>query len=420
MIKNVLLTGNNQNIFPIVQDEDQIYHKGRVLTSAVLELRKEIMSTIYPVGSVLILENEINPNDLVQGVYWEAYSSGRILVGQGYLNNDTSSTFIDPSSTNKPKGEYSVALTTSTIPAHTHGLYPVARATGTQGYDIKGSGSEAYTLYNGGGGSHPNMMPYKVVNFWKRVAEQPKGAALNTFSWGQIKQIAKEGQASEYWSIGDTKLVYTATNVFTFRIVDFRNEQITEDGNISSGIVFEMVETIKPNISYNHGIVTFNSSTLNSYFQDVLIPSLPKDLIKSITSVYKNNIYIDTSSGQDVFLKEKMSLWLASATERGASSLDPINEDQVFSYYQDVPLSSSVRNKIFLWDKTLASYQEMLRFSRIASSPTSAGAVNLTTHSISGETKNGVIATSTISVSNYLSLENTYHIAPCFFIGGEQ
>lgn len=121
--------------------------------------------SIYPVGSIYMSVNDINPSTLFGGV-WEQIKDRFLLAsGDTYANGITG-------------GEATHKLTVSEMPSHNHGSMTVLA------YDPNSSGFAAhgsYYLYmsktltnnmgkTGGGLSHNNMPPYLTVYVWKRVA----------------------------------------------------------------------------------------------------------------------------------------------------------------------------------------------------------------------------------------------------------
>ena len=140
---------------------------------------------IYPVGSIYISTSSANPSTFFGGT-WEAIS-GRFLLG-------ANSTYTGGST----GGAATVTLTTSQIPAHTHGsksltgtLSAYTWATGSSGGIVSKStpyqnmemwsgssiGHNTYTINAththdsvGGGTAHENMPPYLAVYIWKRTS----------------------------------------------------------------------------------------------------------------------------------------------------------------------------------------------------------------------------------------------------------
>lgn len=89
---------------------------------------------------------------------------GRVIVGQD--TGDTDPTDINFSSLASTKGSKTHTLTTSEIPAHSHGLARQTNtaATGTAARTT-GSGSDVTTASEGGGGAHNNIQPSFVLNY---------------------------------------------------------------------------------------------------------------------------------------------------------------------------------------------------------------------------------------------------------------
>ena len=153
----------------------------------------ELFDLIYPVGSIYMSVNNVNPSNLFGGT-WEQIKDKFLLAnGDSYSLGSTG-------------GEATHTLTKDEIPAHTHtqnahshtpatnrnfltapvgstwaelqganisgsGYHYIATSK-TSNYDVavQASGSTTATNQNTGGGkSHNNMPPYLAVNIWKRV-----------------------------------------------------------------------------------------------------------------------------------------------------------------------------------------------------------------------------------------------------------
>lgn len=138
----------------------------------------------FPVGSVYIAVVSTDPNTLLGYGTWQAFGTGRVLVGldSGDPDFDT---------VEEIGGEKTHTLTTPEIPAHTH----VQDAHGhlTQRYPTATGASSGFTIDTsmsgtladntlpvknavavnqnaGGDGAHNNLQPYIVVYMWKRTA----------------------------------------------------------------------------------------------------------------------------------------------------------------------------------------------------------------------------------------------------------
>lgn len=118
----------------------------------------------YPVGSVYMNMNNVNPATLFGGT-WQSIG-GRFLLGadSSYVAGSTG-------------GESTHKLTVSEIPKHNHTLdnYNTTAGNTTAYMTVQAQAKVGYngnvqTLYTGGDGSHNNMPPYMVVYMWQRTA----------------------------------------------------------------------------------------------------------------------------------------------------------------------------------------------------------------------------------------------------------
>jgi microcystin-dependent protein len=121
-------------------------------------LKKYIVDSIYPVGSIYMSTSSTSPATLFGGT-WTAWGAGKVPVG---IN--TSDT--DFATVEKTGGAKTVTLTSSQIPSHSHGVGTIAGASaGAHTHTMSGS-----TAATGSGGSHTNLQPYIVCYMWKRTA----------------------------------------------------------------------------------------------------------------------------------------------------------------------------------------------------------------------------------------------------------
>lgn len=129
---------------------------------------------VYPVGSIYTnASDSTNPATLLGFGTWEAFASGRVMVGKA-----SSGTFQTAGAT---MGAETHTLTTTEMPSHTHNI---RYAGGAKGISLNGGGNwyglswnitgastdELQPLNTGGGGSHNNIQPSIVVYMWKRTA----------------------------------------------------------------------------------------------------------------------------------------------------------------------------------------------------------------------------------------------------------
>ena len=138
-----------------------------------------IFDMIYPVDSIYISINNVNPSTLFGGTWERIKDTFLLAAGDTYAGGSTG-------------GEATHALTWNEMPGHYHeGLYYSYQDTknlvtlngGTASYHIPwgssdhpgdyGAGSGATELITGsagGGAAHNNMPPYLAVYIWKRTA----------------------------------------------------------------------------------------------------------------------------------------------------------------------------------------------------------------------------------------------------------
>lgn len=121
---------------------------------------------IYPVGSIYMSVNNVDPSTLFLDTTWEQIKDVFLLsAGDTYTAGTTG-------------GEKEVTLTVAQMPSHTHNIRYLGgfshagtwnvlrRAVSGDSYD----GADASALATGGNQAHNNMPPYLTVYMWKRVA----------------------------------------------------------------------------------------------------------------------------------------------------------------------------------------------------------------------------------------------------------
>lgn len=128
----------------------------------------------YPVGSIYISVNNINPTTYFGGT-WEAFGTGRTLVGV-----DTSQTEFN--TVKKTGGEKTHKLSEAEMPKHNHtSSKNFGYDCGTSGWGaLFGSYSSGYVYQStnignylntkGNDQPHNNLQPYITVYMWLRTA----------------------------------------------------------------------------------------------------------------------------------------------------------------------------------------------------------------------------------------------------------
>jgi hypothetical protein len=133
----------------------------------------EIMSVIYPVGSIKFSLNNINPGTYIGGT-WERIGGGMVPVGVNEVDDD----FL----AGKTGGEKTHTLTVSEIPRHNHPGVTLDGTklglnrdnTGVNGFGASLTSRNIYgefiSGYRGDGAAHNNMPPYFTCYIWRRTA----------------------------------------------------------------------------------------------------------------------------------------------------------------------------------------------------------------------------------------------------------
>lgn len=130
-----------------------------------------LLNKIYPIGSVYLSIDSINPTSTIGGS-WSRISEGRFIVGVG---TDTDSNNLSRSfQSGENSGEYSHRLTVAEMPSHTHNTY------GTPTLDDDGGTGDPneYNVHSilypsqptGGDQPHNNVPPSFALYIWKRIA----------------------------------------------------------------------------------------------------------------------------------------------------------------------------------------------------------------------------------------------------------
>ena len=131
--------------------------------------KESIVDLIFPIGFVVTLETNINPNE-IWGGKWIRTAKGKFIVGL----NESETEFKTLGGTG---GEKTHVLTVDEIPSHSHGQIVTAGTGGSAtrtDYNDDSKGQKypqgVNTNATGGGKAHNNLPPYEVAYKWKRIA----------------------------------------------------------------------------------------------------------------------------------------------------------------------------------------------------------------------------------------------------------
>lgn len=136
----------------------------------VVGMNNNIADFIYPIGSIYMSVNNVDPSVLFGGLWERIKDMFLLAAGDNYIAGSTG-------------GEATHKLTINEIPSHAHNhqdtiAWPLVddpeREWGVHYYTAANQ-THPYTQWInttysiGGGASHNNMPPYLAVNMWKRV-----------------------------------------------------------------------------------------------------------------------------------------------------------------------------------------------------------------------------------------------------------
>lgn len=153
---------------------------------AVREGLADKWQDIYPVGSIYMSVNNVNPSTVFGGTWQQIKDKFLLACGDTYNNGATGGVASNPYT---PAGTVgNTTLTINQIPSHTHGVptYGFNKAAGTeagagvtdnpsliQGYvdtQAVGGGQAHNHGFSGTATTFDNMPPYLAVNVWVRTA----------------------------------------------------------------------------------------------------------------------------------------------------------------------------------------------------------------------------------------------------------
>ena len=175
--KLINVSTGEETIVDVVREEGNVTEDGDTFTAAnMTDFESKIYNAIYPVGSIYMSVNNVNPSTLFGGT-WVAWGAGRVPVGV-----DTTQTEFDTVEETGGTKEVTLTAAQSGVPAHTHDTaamweassgagtnnvvtgYPVTNKDGSYGIKIL-----ANTAQNASQ-AHTNLQPYITCYMWKRTA----------------------------------------------------------------------------------------------------------------------------------------------------------------------------------------------------------------------------------------------------------
>ena len=159
-----------------------------------IQTSKDIINIIYPVGSVITLTNDTDPNELYQGTTWVKMDAGRVLVSAGtYTEGSDTYTYTLGDKGGEAKHQSTIeempshghGISISSVGNHSHGVGDSDTPSGNGQNSFDGTDNpprwyrnttdagahslSASIALTGSNFKHENRMPYEAVAYWKRT-----------------------------------------------------------------------------------------------------------------------------------------------------------------------------------------------------------------------------------------------------------
>lgn len=187
---NVNAISSNNNNFCLDSEGNLVVKTLTTTNQENLPSLAEIISTIYPIGSIYMSVSDINPSNLFGGV-WQAWGNGKCIVGVDSQQNEFNTV-------EKTGGEKTHTLLIDELPSHNHVIgagnhkhtytgFINVTATNSTTYQciahkryaadgentppsMNSSGSHTHSISKTGSGvAHNNLQPYITCYMWKRI-----------------------------------------------------------------------------------------------------------------------------------------------------------------------------------------------------------------------------------------------------------
>ena len=138
---------------------------------------KSIIDLIHPIGSIIYLNNETDPNKIYQGTTWERIK-GKVLVGVDEDDTTFASAGLEGGEKEHTLEIYEMPTRTMVSTQNTTGSVKSTSGTGWNAVNVANGSfiascladlNSAKILTTGSNKSHNNLQPYRTVYIWERT-----------------------------------------------------------------------------------------------------------------------------------------------------------------------------------------------------------------------------------------------------------
>jgi len=157
-----------------ISTSDVSIHNVTMLKSAT---DTTLLDMIYPINSIFLSIENVNPGTRFIGSEWELVSEGLFLAGVGTGTDKNGNAQNIEAENVGTDGEYKHELTIEEMPSHQHDVHGRPNRFGrTNGADKDSAGFDtsrplrADTTFVGDNQAHNNIPPYYGVYVWKRIS----------------------------------------------------------------------------------------------------------------------------------------------------------------------------------------------------------------------------------------------------------
>lgn len=204
------------------------------------------------------------------------------------------------------------------------------------GGNAGGKGGDAQTSASSGAAGSKGF-----IKIYRGNTNDINGGAISSVlddnSWSNISKMAKEGKASQYWSVGDTKVCFINGAMYNARIIGFDHDDVADSttyGRAKAGITFQLVEiceTVKYNTTSTNSNGWAGSALRNTTTATYYNSYIETDLKSLIVPVRKP--YLATYNSATISYITDSLFVLSEGETLGKVSGGKAMEGTQYSYY---------------------------------------------------------------------------------------